>query len=245
MDSVFFDVQGVAIGYGRPLLNDISFRIERGDYWGIFGPNGAGKTTLIKVLLGALSPLSGRIRSPEDLRLGYVPQLTALCDSLPLTVRKILQLGSLDLRNPPDPSETLERLGLRHLEGKLFADLSGGQRQLAIVARALHRNPDILVLDEPTSGVDLPTRYAIGDLLQKRHEEGMTILLITHLLAEIGPEVNRFLWLDSVQDLFLCGNREEVLQSPRLREAYGASLRIADVDGRPVITWCNTQGEAP
>jgi ABC-type Mn2+/Zn2+ transport system ATPase subunit len=232
-----FVAEGVAIGYRRPILEGVSFAIQRGEYWGVFGPNGAGKTTLIKTLLGVVKPLAGEIRRAPSVHLGYVPQLTSLRESLPLSVRQVVELGALDMKSTRPVSEVLERVGLAHLERAPFASLSGGQRQRVMVARALHRGPDLLVLDEPTNGVDLITRHALRDLTRELNAEGMAVLLITHLLGEIGPEVTRFLWLDSREGLFLGGPREEVLASPELSRAYGVGLRAVDVAGESVLTW--------
>ncbi len=237
MADALFEVDDASIGYGRPLLGDCTVRIGRGEFWGIFGPNGAGKTTFIKVLLGVLKPLAGTVRRAPGLRLGYVPQLSSVRESLPLSVRQVLELGALDLTERPDPARTLERVGLEGFAGRRFMDLSGGQRQRVMVARALHRRPDVLVLDEPTNGVDIPTRHALSDLMRRLHGEGVTLLLVTHLLNEIGPEVDHFLWLDGKESLFLAGDRERVLADPRLAKAYGAGLAILDVQGEPVLTW--------
>lgn len=237
MAETLFLVDGVAIGYGRPLLENISLTIGAGEYWGIFGPNGAGKTTLIKTLLGVLKPVAGSVRRAPNLRLGYVPQLTAVRDSMPLSVRQVVELGALDLKDLPPVSEALERVGLKDLEKRRFGDLSGGQRQRLMVARALHRQPNALVLDEPTNGVDLITRHALRDLMRELNAEGVALLLITHLLGEIGPEVGHFLWLDARQGLCLGGERASVLHSPDLARAYGGGLKAVDVEGETILAW--------
>ncbi len=239
MSDRLFQLEDAAIGYRRPLVESLSLDISRGEFWGIFGPNGAGKTTFIKVLLGALKPLAGKVRRAPGLRLGYVPQLNSVRDSLPLTVHQVIELGALDLKSAPAPTETLERVNLAHMEKERFSDLSGGQRQRVMIARALHRRPDVLILDEPTNGVDIPTRHTVTGLMKQLHDEGVTLLLITHLLAEIGPEVSHFFWLDGRRDLCLAGPRENVLESPKLEEAYGAGLRIVSLDGKPVLTWAD------
>lgn len=237
MGEPLFTVENISIGYSRPLLDGISFTIGRGDYWGIFGPNGAGKTTLIKTLLGVLPPLAGVVRRAPGLHLGYVPQLAGVRESLPLSVRQVVELGALDMRSTRPVAEALDRVGLKDLERASFGSLSGGQRQRVMVARALHREPDVLVLDEPTNGVDLITRHTLRHLTRELNEEGVAVLLITHLLGEIGPEVTRFLWLDSRESLFLSGPREAVLSDPGLVRAYGAGLHAADVAGESVLTW--------
>lgn len=237
MADVLFELQGAAIGYGRPLIEGLSLSIGKGEFWGIFGPNGAGKTTLVKVLLGVLKPLAGNVWRAAGLRLGYVPQLSSVRDSLPLTVRQVIELGSLDLSGLPRCSETLERVGLADLENQRFSDLSGGQKQRVMVGRALHRRPHVLILDEPTNGVDIPTRHALMDLMADLHRGGVTLLLITHLLNEIGPEVSHFLWIDGRESLCIAGDRETILRDSRLSQVYGAGLRIVDVEGEPVLTW--------
>ena len=243
MAEPLFSLGGAAIGYRRPLLSDITLSICRGEYWGIFGPNGAGKTTLIKTLLAVIPPLSGRVWRAPGVRLGYVPQLTAVRESLPLSVRQVVELGALDLKALPPVGEALARVGLGELEQEPFMALSGGQRQRVMVARALHRMPDVLVLDEPTNGIDLITRHSLMHLFRDLNHQGMAVLLITHLLGEIGPEVGHFLWLDSREGLCLSGKREAVLQDPRLVSAYGAGLKVMDVQGEPVLTWACEEGE--
>jgi ABC-type Mn2+/Zn2+ transport system ATPase subunit len=238
-------MEGAAIGYGRPLLCGISLSVCRGEYWGVFGPNGGGKTTLVKTLLGAIPTLAGRIRRPAGTRVGYVPQLSSVRESLPLSVRQVVELGGLDLRGLGAVSEALARVGLGDMERKPFAGLSGGQRQRVMVARALHRKPGVLVLDEPTNGIDLVTRHALMHLLRDLNGEGMTILLVTHLLGEIGPEVRKFLWLDAREGLFIGGDRDAVLADPRLKAVYGAGLRAVDVGGDTVLAWHCEEGEVP
>jgi len=237
MADPLYEMEGVAIGYGHPLLENISLTIKAGEYWGIFGPNGAGKTTLIKTLLGVLRPIAGSVRRSPGIRLGYVPQLTAVRESMPLSARQVVELGALDLKGLPPVSEALERVGLKDVGRQRFSDLSGGQRQRLMVARALHRRPNVLVLDEPTNGVDLITRHALRDLMRELNAEGVTLLLITHLLGEIGPEVGHFLWLDARQQLCLGGERATVLHSPDLARAYGGGLKAVDVEGETILAW--------
>jgi ABC-type Mn2+/Zn2+ transport system ATPase subunit len=239
-----FAFREAAVGYGSPLLRNINWQVDEGQFWGIFGPNGAGKTTLVKTLLGSLKPLGGRVEMRQGVRVGYVPQLSQVRESMPLTVRQVIKLGALGLQGLPKVAETLARVGLEGHEESLFASLSGGQRQRVMVARALHRRPRLLILDEPTNGVDLPTRHALMALMRRLHNEGMTLLLVTHLLGEIGPEVGHFLWVDSRENLFLCGRREKVLSDPALEAAYGGGIKVVDVAGEPVLTWASGENGA-
>jgi len=228
-------MEGVAVGYGRPLLSGLKVEVLRGDFLGVFGPNGGGKTTFVKTLLGALKPLAGQVWRRPDLRVGYVPQQVVLRDGLPLSVRQVVALGGLGLEGLEPPEEALRRMGIASLAGRPFSSLSGGQRQRVLVARALHRQPDLLVLDEPANNVDLLTRHALMRFLNEANASGTAVLLITHQLEEIGPEVQKVLWLDAGQNLSLYGGREEVLSHPRLQETYGDALargRAAPEGGR-------------
>lgn len=241
-EDPYFSLRGASIGYDRPLLSDITLSVSRGEYWGVFGPNGGGKTTLVKTLLGAIPPLSGEVHRRAGVRVGYVPQLTALRDGFPLSVLQVLELGALDLEGLPPAAEALDRLGIGPLASLPFGALSGGQRQRVLVARALHRGPDVLVLDEPTNGIDLVTRHGLMHLFAELNRDGIALLLITHHLAEVGPEVDRFLWLDAGEGLCIAGGREEVLGHPAMRRAYGGVFRVAE--GSPgAVSWTCPRGE--
>ena len=234
-------MEGASIGYRRPLLSGIAVEIRAGEYWGIFGPNGGGKTTLVKTLLGALAPMAGTVRRRSGVTVGYVPQLTALRDGFPLSVRQVVELGALGMKGLPPAEEALKRLGILELGGEPFRSLSGGQRQRVLVARALHRKPDILVLDEPTNGIDLATRHRLMHLFADLNGGGMTLLLITHHLGEVGSEVGRFLWMDAGDGLFLSGAPEEVLGHPALRGLYGGAFRtVGGISG--AVSWTCAEG---
>jgi len=188
------EARGLALAYGRqPVLRDVDLTIRAGEFWFLLGPNGSGKTTLLKALLGILRPRVGRLALHSRLaareRLGFVPQRCDLNPSLPTTLREFVSLGFVGSGRPrrerPEPLRfALERAGLGGLAERDYWSLSGGQRQRALVARALVRRPSLLVLDEPTEGMDAPSEEAFLRTLDAlNRDEGVTLLVVTHDLA--------------------------------------------------------------
>src|ERR1041385_3074648 len=165
------------LGYGRNVvLRDIHFDIEQGDFLGIVGPNGAGKTTLLKAILGLLKPLSGQVSvDAGGLRIGYVPQRESVDTLFPLTVMDIVLMGRYSRLGPfsrPGKMDhdlamkALEHVGITNLAHRSYPNLSGGQKQRALIARALVGDPNLLILDEPTNGMDLVSERAIMELVR-------------------------------------------------------------------------------
>jgi ABC-type Mn2+/Zn2+ transport system ATPase subunit len=170
----------------------VSLDVHPGEFWFLIGPNGSGKTTLIRAILGWLAPQRGTIQSDPELaardRVGFVPQSCELNPSLPTTVREFVSLGLVGSRvarrdRVRSLSWALERAGLGGLERASYWSLSGGQRQRALVARALVRQPRLLLLDEPTEGLDLASEESfLETLVELNHAEKLTILFVTHKL---------------------------------------------------------------
>jgi zinc transport system ATP-binding protein len=189
-----------------PILENVSFVIQPGEFVGIFGPNGGGKTTLLKLLLGFLKPQKGSLEilgeSPKIARekMGYVPQISHLDRQFPITVLEVVMMGSLD-KSPwhsytKDAKEkarkALEEVGLLDFQNHSFGTLSGGQTQRVLIARALVSKPTILLLDEPTASVDASAEESIYKLLE--HLKGtMTIIMVTHDLQVMMQKVDRFI----------------------------------------------------
>jgi len=178
-------------GYaGVPVLKAVDFKINRGEFWFFLGPNGSGKTTLLKTLFSELPPLSGTLLKHPSLesgdRVGFVPQRHDLNPALPVTVEEFVEMGlakvSVKRRTRLAPvHEVLERFGLTEKCNVSFWSLSGGQRQRALLARAMIRDPEILVLDEPTTGLDVESKdRMLGDLQEFHEQKNGTILLVTH-----------------------------------------------------------------
>jgi len=182
----FHDVQ---LGYGQQVvLENVRLDIYRGDFFGLVGPNGSGKTTLLRCLLGILKPLRGQVTRAEGVRIGYVPQREMLDPLFPLTALDIVLMGRYPhvgiFRSPRRADRELaihclEQVGLADFAQKLYRELSGGQRQRVLIARALAVQPNLLVLDEPTNGLDLPTEAAILGFIERLHQhDGLTIVLV-------------------------------------------------------------------
>lgn len=183
--------EGLAISYGRRLvLAEVSIALGRGEFWFFLGANGSGKTTLLRTLLGLLPPQSGTLVRSPDLRgqqqIGFVPQTCELSPWLPTTVREFVLLGLVGLATTAREraarlEHALGRMGLSGLERADYHSLSGGQRQRALVARALVREPRLLVLDEPMNHLDPEAEESLlQDLLELQHGRGVTLVLVTH-----------------------------------------------------------------
>lgn len=185
------ELHAADLGYrsGEPVLRGVELLLSPGQWVGLVGPNGSGKSTLLRVLAGGLKPLTGKLVR-RKLRVAYVPQAAAIDPLYPFSVRDLVAQGDLLRRRYAKRAElrvaiarALERVGLGSFESKAFADLSGGQRQRVLVARALLREPELMLLDEPTSGVDV---QAADDLLAEirglSQETGCAVVLATHQL---------------------------------------------------------------
>jgi ABC-type Mn2+/Zn2+ transport system ATPase subunit len=183
--------RGLTLGYGRrTVLAGVDFAVRAGEFWFLMGPNGTGKSTLLKAILGLLPPRSGALeRRVRRERLGFVPQRCEPNPSLSTTVREFVSLGLVGSLAPPGERRerlawALDGVGLGGLERADYGSLSGGQRQRALVARALVRRPDMLVLDEPTEGLDVGTEDALlRTLADLNRAESLALLFVTHRLA--------------------------------------------------------------
>lgn len=188
-------------------VKDVSFKVKNGDFIALVGPNGSGKTTLVKSLLGLKAIASGTILKSKKLKVGYLPQNTALQDRhFPATVEEVILTGRLADKKFPkrltqsdyqEVVKVLEYLDIVALRKKRIGLLSGGQQQRVLLARALVSQPDVLIMDEPTSALDQSIRDQFYKLLRTLNQElNMTIFLVTHDIASAGDYVNRVLYMD-------------------------------------------------
>ena len=228
-----FNTQHLRVGYrGKTVLQDVNLRIERGQFWFLLGPNGEGKSTLLRSLMGLLPPRGGSLnRDPHQACLentGFVPQRCDFNPTLSTTVREFVGLGLVGLKVTAQDFDdrltwALERVGMAAHRRRDYASLSGGQRQRILLARALVRRPTLLILDEPTNGLDLNSEEALLASLQRLNvEDGLTILFVTHDL----PLAARFAsHLAVVHDGRVeAGPRLDVLAHGTLERAYGMPI---------------------
>ncbi|MEO0078897.1 MAG: metal ABC transporter ATP-binding protein [candidate division WOR-3 bacterium] len=245
--------EGVTVTYPQSVaLEDVSFELHQGEFLGIIGPNGSGKTTLLRVVLGLERPLTGRVTVLEarggDLasvrrRIGYVPQRRAIDPRFPVSVFDAALMGvygAVGLFRRPGPAErqrvraALEAVGLDRMLDNVAGHLSGGQQQRLLIARALAQEPEILLLDEPTSAVDVSTRQAIVELVHRLHRErGLTTLYVTHDINEVLPCLDKVMYLNRTVRAF--GRCEDVLNRATLEALYQGRVVLVEQEGRKYV----------
>jgi len=238
------DVRGLEYRVGdQDILNDITFSIDRGEYVALLGPNGGGKSTLVKLILGLLKATSGEINIFGEnqrefkswYKIGYVPQNISLFDNnFPLSVYETISLGLagkkswfsfLSSSDKKDIDSVIDVASIDDLRYKNLSELSGGQRQRVMIARALVSNPEILILDEPSTGVDISSQKKFYQFLKKLNiEKNLTIIFITHDLGVIADDVTNVLAVN--QKLIFTGTAEEMLSCEAVSKVYGTKAHV-------------------
>ncbi len=218
-------VEGITVGFrGRTVLDRVDLAVRAGEIVTLIGPNGSGKTTLIRVLLGLLEADAGRVERRTGIRIGYVPQHLQIDKSLPITVRRFLTLSGA--RRDSALQAALAEVGAAHLIDSPVQDLSGGEIKRCALARALVREPDLLVLDEPTANVDVAGQTELYELIRSiRDRRNCGVLIISHDLHLVMAATDRVICLNA----HICcqGKPEEVSRSPEYLALFGPRLGAA------------------
>ncbi|MFI5323169.1 MAG: metal ABC transporter ATP-binding protein [Thermodesulfobacteriota bacterium] len=227
-------LEDVIIGYeNRGILGSVNLSIDRSQFWGILGQNGGGKSTLLKTILGLIPPVSGSIESEDGIVFGYVPQNEKFDPIFPISVEEIVSMGrycrvtagkKLGTRDRELVLLSMEKVGITHLKDRTFRSLSVGEKQRALLARAISGEPGILVLDEPTASVDVKGEAQIMELVQKiRSDNGLTVLMVSHFLNTVTNYADMIMLIDKDTGYFKAGDRSEVLTEDNLSRFFGLS----------------------
>ncbi|PHQ65299.1 MAG: zinc ABC transporter ATP-binding protein [Sulfurimonas sp.] len=239
-----FDVKNLCFSIGdQEILSHVSLEIFSADYIAIIGPNGGGKTTLIRVLLGLEKQTKGEVRIfgkcvkdfKEWQRIGYVPQRATHVDvNFPGTVEDVVNMGRTSQRklfsrmSEEDKAcvlDAMNKMDVNELKDKMIGTLSGGQRQRVMIARALASKPEVLILDEPNTGVDMVSQKRFYALLKKlNQEEKITIVFITHDIGVIADDIARLFTIN--QKAIICNNPKEALSCEEMSELYGIEAHL-------------------
>lgn len=242
MSTPLIELKQVSFGYdSRPVLLDIDLSIQASSFIGILGPSGSGKTTLLRAILGQVRPQRGSISRASGTAVSYVPQLETVNWNFPVTVAQCVLMSRIGKRLLPWASAAerrlvagvLERLGIGGLAERHIRDLSGGQQQRMFIARALLRDPALLLLDEPTSGVDVATRHEVLHLLQDLNNDGIAIILTTHDLNGLAAHLPELVALRT--RVLARGTPEEVVKPWVLEQVFGARMEVLQHLGMPVV----------
>jgi zinc transport system ATP-binding protein len=217
--SVLVGVQGVSVVAGRSeLLHEVDLQVRAGEIVSLIGPNGAGKTTLIRVILGILRPTRGEVRRRPGLVVGYVPQQLHLDPVLPLPVGRFLSIGRR--RRPDELQAALAEVGAAHLQDAQMHDLSGGEFQRVLLGRALLRDPDLLILDEPARGIDFSGQLELYGLIARlRERHGCGVVLVSHDLHIVMAATDQVVCLN--RHVCCSGRPEAVSRHPEYVGLFG------------------------
>jgi len=239
-----FEAKGLSYQInGVDILKDIDLVIKKGEYSAVIGPNGGGKTTLIRLLLGLEKKSKGSIsifgKKQKSFKswdkIGYVPQRVSQVDQhFPATVEEVVKMGRTSKRgffaresqSDRDSVElAMQKMDVKNLRHKLVGELSGGQRQRVMIARALASEPEVLILDEPNTGVDMASQNRFYALLRELNQnDGMTIIFITHDIGVIADDIQSMLCIN--QTLLACNNPHEVLSCSEMSKLYGIDAHL-------------------
>ena len=239
----------VTCGYeGAPVLTDVDLRVMRGDFVGLLGPSGSGKTTLLRSIMGAVDLYEGQVMvegvsvSDRRPRIGYVPQLETIDWNFPVTVEQVVMMGRTSdsllfpwyrRRDREVAFGIMDRLGIAELAKRHIRELSGGQQQRAFLARALVSSPSLLLLDEPTMGVDIKTRDDVMHLLDDLNHQDVTIIMTTH---EINSVAAHLPWVVCLNGGIVAQGPPNAVFTPEvLKRTYNADIHVTEYQGMTLV----------
>lgn len=200
----------------KVIIKDVSLIIEPGEIIGLVGPNGGGKSTLVKAILGLVPTSAGKIKYDPQLHIGYLPQRPPIAFDIPITVRELWQIYGADTETSVD---LIERLQIHHLAGKQVRSLSGGELQKVFLIIAIADNPQLLILDEPSSNIDTESDQALNQFIAEEKAKGKSILIISHDIDSIAQTADNLLCLQ--QQLICVGKPNLVLRSQEFQQVIG------------------------
>jgi ABC-type Mn2+/Zn2+ transport system ATPase subunit len=230
----------VTCRYGpQAVLENVDLTVNHGDFVGIVGPSGSGKTTLLRTIMGTVTPVTGTVQCRPGVSLAYVPQVETVNWNFPVTVGECVLMARPGRILPwpsrverAEVSRVLDRLGIGELEGRHIRRLSGGQQQRVFIARALLRRPQLLLMDEPTAGVDVGTRHEVLHLLDELNADGLAIVLTTHDLNGVAAHLPQLVCLN--REVVAAGETAKVLTPDVLERTYGAPMDVLEHAGMPL-----------
>ncbi|MBN1933093.1 MAG: metal ABC transporter ATP-binding protein [Anaerolineae bacterium] len=242
-DAPILQVDKVSVRYdGHHALQDVSFALIEGERVAVVGPNGAGKSTLFKVISGVLAPTSGQVTVAgycpgSHICIAYVPQRSQVDWSFPVTVADVVMMGrtgKVGLFRRPGRRDAelvhqcLDLVGLSDLAGRQIGELSGGQQQRMFIARALAQEAALVLMDEPLTGLDVPSQEHIFQIMDELHRRGVTVMVATHDLNMAAERFDRVLLLNG--RLLGIGQPDDIFTTERLQSAYGGNLRLIQTE---------------
>lgn len=259
-DQPVLDVSHLVFRYNgrdnvRAALENITFHLHEGERVAIVGPNGAGKSTLLKVVAGVLQPISGEVNiygahPDRHVCIGYIPQRSQVDWKFPVTVADVVMMGRSAMLGPfnwPRKKDwefvehALETVEISDLASRQIGELSGGQQQRMFIARALAQGSELMLMDEPLTGLDVPSQEGILSLLDRLKQEKVTVMVATHDLDQAATHFDRIMLLN--HRIISFGGPEQVMQTTNLVMAYGGRLRQLEGDQVLAVDDCCAEGE--